>query len=161
MNEIAAIIKNQLPNIPPHMQEYLQSDAYPRVMREVVSRYNLHLDIAAQVEIETTLMLIGVVSPSEYQQKLREAGLTQEQAQIIAADMNTEVFKPLVAAYKKPEAPAFANAFAGEIAQPKEETVESSQEPLAEATPEPAAPPVEEKKIEKKYAIDPYREPIE
>ena len=161
MNELAEIIKKQLPNIPPHVRSYLQSESYPKVMRDVVSRYNLHLDTAAQVEIETTLMLIGIVPPSRYQKKLELAGLTSEQAQVIAADMNAEVFKPLVEAYKKPQEPAFTNAFADEVAQPKEEQApESVEEEVVEETPAPQ-PVVEEKKPEKKYAIDPYREPIE
>lgn len=161
MNQIAETIKKQLPNIPPHVRNYLQSDAYPKVMRDVVSRYNLHVNVAAQVEIETTLMLIGVVSPSKYQKKLESAGLTPEQAQIIATDMNSQVFKPLVEAYRKPEQPTFTNAFADEVAQPKEEqTHEREEESTSEEIPAPE-PIAEEKKPQKKYAIDPYREPIE
>lgn len=164
MNEITEIIRKQLPKIPPHVRNYLQSDAYPQVMRDVVSRYNLQLDTAAQVEIETTLLLIGMTPPSEYQKKLEAADLTPEQAKVIAADMNAEVFKPLVEAYKKPQEPTFTNAFADEVAQPKEEQVEVEEdlpEPEETPAPEPQDPAVEEKKPEKKYAIDPYREPIE
>tara|TARA_B100000745_G_scaffold294549_1_gene237672 strand:+ start:33268 stop:33771 length:504 start_codon:yes stop_codon:yes gene_type:complete len=166
--EFQELLKKQLTKVPPQIGHYLESDAYPQVMRSVIEKYKLHLDTAQKVETETTLLLIGLVPPNEYEQKLVEkAGVPKEQARMITKDMNDQVFKPLVESYKKP-APVHTNAFADEPAvqkqpEPTPTPVEKVGEPeIPTQIPVETPPaPVEEKKIEKKYAIDPYREPIE
>lgn len=156
MENLATLIRNQLEHIPAHIRTYIESDAYPRVMQSVVAQYNLHIDVASQVEIETTLLLIGLIKPSEYVANIKAAGLTDDQAKEIAAHMNREVFMPLVDAYKNKKQ-EFSNPLSDEPA------IVQSEQPQqeAEVAPEPPQPPQEEKTIQKKYAIDPYREPIE
>tara|TARA_B100000508_G_scaffold60333_2_gene47450 strand:+ start:9838 stop:10332 length:495 start_codon:yes stop_codon:yes gene_type:complete len=163
--EFQELLQKQLTKVPPQVRHYLESDAYPQVMRSVIEKYNLHIDTASKIETETTLLLIGLVAPAKYETALvQNGGLSKEQASAITKEMNEQVFKPLVESYKKP-APVHTNAFADEPA------VQKQPEPAPEEVSEPEIPtqipvetptaPVEEKKIEKKYAIDPYREPIE
>ncbi|XKT75295.1 MAG: hypothetical protein ACJKSS_00695 [Patescibacteria group bacterium UBA2103] len=160
--EYQDLIKKQLENVPPQVRHYLESDAYPRIMRSIIDTHNLHLDTAKKVETETTLLLIGLVSPNDYKETLiTNAGLTNEQANAIVSEMNEQVFKPILASYKKPEPAPVVNAFAEEVAN--EEPEEGSGAMREPETPVqvPVETPAPEKKIEKKYAIDPYREPIE
>ena len=149
MSNLEQLIQEQIPNIPIQVRNYLHSDAYPRIMREVVESFGLHMDEAAQVEIETTLLLIGLSRPNEYQKRLEEIGVTKEQAQALVETMNEKVFKPLVDSYKTP--PTYTNALADNVLEEKSEI--QAQEGVNQVQ--------EEKHIEKKYAIDPYREPIE
>jgi len=168
--DLHEVLKDQIHKIPPQVKHYLQSPAYPEVMRDVIKEHQIHLDAAQKVETETTMLLIGLVAPSNYEQKLIEnVGLGKEQAREIAKSMNEKVFKPLVESYKKPTPQPSINVFADEVAseiEPPKENI-PAPEPIIEEPPvvqEPPAqetPKVEEKKIEKKYAIDPYREPIE
>jgi len=167
--EFQEILKKQLNNVPPQVKQYLQSAAYPQIMRSVIEKYGMHLDTAKKVETETTLLLIGLVSPSEYEKKLvDQAGVTEEQAKDIAKDMNEKVFKPIVQSYKTPAPEPIPNVFADEpaVQTPREEVAAPIQEAEVPEVPiqipvETPPEPVAEKKIEKKYAIDPYREPIE
>lgn len=166
--EYQELIKKQLENVPPQVRHYLESDAYPRVMRSIIEKYDLHLDTAQKVETETTLLLIGLVAPNKYREALiTNAGVTNEQANQIVSEMNEQVFKPILASYKKPEPTPAVNAFAEEKADEEPRVGQGTmREPEVPAQPEtptqiPVETPLEEKKIEKKYAIDPYREPIE
>jgi len=169
MTELENLIQKQIPKIPPQVREYLQSSNYPQVMRDVVSKHNLHINTASKIEIETTLLLIGLVAPNEYEQRLvSAANLPQGLARAISNDMNEQVFKPLVAKYKKPTPELTPNVFADEpaVQAPREEVAAPIQEAEVPEVPiqipvETPPEPVVEKKIEKKYAIDPYREPIE
>ena len=164
MDNLETLIRQQIPNIPPQIQEYLHSDEYPKIMQDVVAKYDIHLDTASKIELQTTLLLIGIVSPDEYEQKLiDEANIPQNLARDISQSMNENVFKPLVAKYTTPKPHPTPNIFADEqaVQKPKETIPEPTEEPVIQ-TPSPEPKPiVEEKKIEKKYAIDPYREPIE
>ncbi|MBL1434147.1 hypothetical protein COB87_001050 [Candidatus Wolfebacteria bacterium] len=159
MSDLQTLIKEQLPNIPPQIKNYLHSDAYPQVMQNIVANHDLHLDIAAKIEIQTTLLLIGLISPNEYEQRLiHVVGISKEQANKIAHEMNEKIFKPIVESYKKPLPEAVPNVFADEEAI--EGPHKTPEEPTVIAV-ENHSEPKKEKKIEKKYAIDPYREPIE
>ena len=160
MIDLAKIVAEQLPKIPPQVREYLESDAYPRVMQELISKYKLHIDTTSQIEVRTTLLLIGVLPPAEYKQSLIEdAELPEALADRIVSEMNEQIFKPLLETYKKSTPEPTINPFADEVAVQK--TKEAEEVEKETPTQIPVATPVEEKKIEKKYAIDPYREPIE
>ena len=160
MIDLAKIVAEQLPKIPPQVREYLESDAYPKVMRELILKYKLHVDTTSQIELNTTLLLIGILPPAEYRQSLIEDAESPETlANQIVSEMNEQIFKPLLETYKKPAPAPAVNPFANEVAvQKSKETEEVETETPTQI---PVATPIEEKKIEKKYAIDPYREPIE
>ena len=147
------------------------------------TKFNFHIDEKGKLGSELGLMLMGLRSPQDFASVLRtDVGSTEDVINGILKEINTQIFLPLrkemeekgiapVQTTKAPETVSEApilnvpNVFADEVATqaPKEVIETPTQEERAPETPTqiPVATPVEEKKIEKKYAIDPYREPIE
>ena len=172
MNEeqLSALLEKELRNVPSEIQSYIRGDAFPGVLREVVGEFSLHLDVAYEVEVQTILLLLGLQTPSQYVANLeKEAGLEKARAVAIAKRMDERVMRPIYESYKK-DAKTFTNPFAeeesvekrqGETPRaelPAEERIEKYEQAHQVST--PPAPEQKERPV-KKYAMDPYREPIE
>jgi len=145
------------------------------------TKFNLHIDEKGKLADELGLMLMGLRSPQDFSQALKtKIGVSDDVARQIVGEVNTQIFIPLrekmesegikPVSVPRQETPAPApnatpNVFADEPATQKEvEPImkeESGSEIPTQIPVETPPAPVEENKIEKKYAIDPYREPIE
>lgn len=165
--ELEKIIDEHIDSVPSAIKEYLASDSFPQVFRDIIANQHLHIDTAYEVEVQTILLLLGLKNPQDYVTGLQEAGLSKEQALAVTKEINEKVMTPIFESYKEPKKETVSvNPFAHEIASETPEIVPPEPEEEVVPTPPeqppiPTTPPAEEKKIEKKYAIDPYREPIE
>lgn len=154
METLEHIITERVKQLPQAIQNYLKSDDYPKVMRSVIQAQKLHIDKAYDVEVQTTLLLLGLIKPEEYVQALvKEARVSEEVAHTITKEMNEKVFRPIMESYTKPQ-PKNASTQPEKHKEDQKETVEMQEEIREMAQPK-------EKHIEKQYAVDPYREPIE
>lgn len=164
MNEekIQNLIAQRMEEVPQAIRDYLKSDSFPSVLRDLIANHNLHIDTAYDVEVQTYLLLLGYTKPEEYVDALvHKAGLNQKTANQITAEMNEKVFKPIMESYSKEQGSE----------EKKFENNLSDNRPAAEALEgvaggEKRAPGSDTPKsgggaLEKKYVVDPYREPLD
>lgn len=98
-------------DLPKPIRDFLTSDQRDVVVRDLSTKYNLHVDQAGEFERAFILMLLGINKPEEFMSSLSAVGLTPDVINGLAADLNTKVFVPLrnaelaqaAAPAKKPE----------------------------------------------------------
>lgn len=111
-DEQVAILIDDLPH---PIQRFLKSPERDTVSLQLTKKYGLHADDAGAFERAYIYMLLGIFTPDEFVQELRESGLDDATIRGLAADVNEQVFKklrteergevPAPAAYRS-EAPA-------------------------------------------------------
>lgn len=84
-----------LEDLPLPVQKFLTSPQRNAVSLELSRKYNLHADTAGVFERAYIYMLLGVYSPDEFVQELREGGIDEETIKGLAVDVNEQVFKKL------------------------------------------------------------------
>lgn len=169
---IEQIIEERFDKLPKYVQDYISDPDFKNVVRNIIGKYNLHIDVQGKIEAELVMLLLGVTEPKDFHTNLlREAGLESSVATALTKDINENIFMKIKeSATQRPqlhnELPARETVPSPAPApQPAEYMVaKESQEPIntpQEEVPEPLPNIGEVKHIEKKYVIDPYREPIE
>lgn len=182
-------IKKQLNTLPKEYRAALATLDLPLHLQNISKSANLHIDQMAELEVEITLALIGIRSSDEFAENVQEKlNLTDDEAINLTEKVNEEIFIPLRAALQKQnQEPEHHLETPDEILKHIEDgglelpSVTPPALPIEKPAPAPAPTPVveeskdltehllkntvasphiEETKVEKKYNIDPYREPI-
>ncbi len=90
------IIEEQMTKLPADVKEAIISIDYESRLREITKRQKLLIDQAGKLEMETTLVMIGLEPISDYISNLEShLELSTERAQEIASDVNENIFKPI------------------------------------------------------------------
>lgn len=82
-------------DLPLPIRKFLQSPERDAVSLRLTQKYGLHADDAGTFERAYIYMLLGVFTPDEFVQELRENGLNENTIRGLATDVNEQVFKKL------------------------------------------------------------------
>jgi hypothetical protein len=82
-------------DLPEPVQKFLQSPERNQISLELARKYNLHADAAGVFEKAYILMLLGVNTPDEFVQDLRDEKIDEATIRGLANDVNEKVFKRL------------------------------------------------------------------
>lgn len=89
-------VKQVMQTLPPVIRNYLSQGKYSVVAKNLMTKYNLHVDQGGILEREIMLLLMGVDTPDEFTQSLaEEANLNQQTVSSIVQEVNTQIFIPL------------------------------------------------------------------
>lgn len=92
LNEQIAVLMDKLP-VP--VQNFLKGPERDAVSLVLARKYHLHADAAGIFERAYIFMLLGVYTPEEFVEELRDGGITEENIKGLTADINDLVFKRL------------------------------------------------------------------
>ena len=94
--ETQKIIAEQMKQLPSDVREAIISVDYQTKLQEITKRQKLLIDQAGKLEMETTLVMIGLEPLSDYIDNLqRELGVPEERAKEIALDVSQNIFKSI------------------------------------------------------------------
>ncbi len=95
-DETQKIIKDQMKLLPKDVKEAIVSVDYKTKLQEITKRQRLLIDQAARLEMETTLVMIGLEPLPDYIANIqREMGLSETRAKEVALDVSDNIFKPI------------------------------------------------------------------
>lgn len=134
-------------DLPEPIQAFLRGPERDATSTRLSQKYNLHADQAGAFERAYLYMLLGVNSPDEFTQDLKDAGLPPDTIRGLTNDVNEQVFKKLrdqeltpssteAAAYTEPQRPVVPVMQVG-TPTPPPQVVPELVAPVAPA-PEPA-----------------------
>jgi len=90
--EKIALLEEELPEA---IRNFLQSPERDKVSQQLSSKYRLHADQAGAFERAYLYMLLGVNTPEDFVQDLKDAGLPPDTVRGLTTDVNEQVFKRL------------------------------------------------------------------
>lgn len=89
-------IKQVMQTLPQNIRTYISQEKYTAVVKNLMSKYNLHIDQGGVLEREIILLLMGIESPEEFTQALfEEVRINKQIISSIAKDANDQIFIPL------------------------------------------------------------------
>src|SRR3989338_8306764 len=89
-------IKELMKEVPAPIRAFFASGKVEVVAKNLMQKYQLHIDQGAVVEREIILLLLGLKDPAEFTKALaEEAKLDQQTVNGIVQDINTQIFIPL------------------------------------------------------------------
>ncbi len=89
-------LKEQINNLPADVREAIISVDYQTKLQEITKRQKLLIDQASKLEMETTLVMIGLEPLSDFIGNLqRELSIPDTRAKEIAVDVSESIFKPI------------------------------------------------------------------
>lgn len=167
----------------PEIKAFLCSDSFSETLKNIGSKHSLLLDKISGLEDEIFLAVMGLRSTTEFIENIvKTLELKQTTASKISEMVNDQVFVKIRSLIQN--TPSEQEIIAGNISERKE--TDTREDILAEiendVRPSPIEdthklliptavsvskttltelPKTEQKKEEKKYSIDPYREPIQ
>lgn len=101
-DETQKIITEQMKKLPKDVVEAIVSVDYKKKLQEITVKQKLLIDSAGKLEMETTLVMIGLEPLADYVGNLqREMGLSVVRAKEIALDVSENIFKPIRESLKK------------------------------------------------------------
>ncbi len=163
--------------LPPDVRSAIESAEWEDKLCILGQKHALHIDQMGGLEDETLLVMLGFAAPEEFAANIAEQlHVPAEKAQVLALEVNTEVFLPIRESMKRfmearANTPAPApQAPAGTPATPPAPTPPPPPAPALQTAPTPAPKPVdlhtetilaEPTSSVVPAKIDPYREPVE
>ena len=94
--ETQKIIADQMKQLPKDVIEAIISVDYKTKLQEITKHQRLLIDQAAKMEMETTLVMIGLEPLADYIGNLqRELAIPEARAKEIAVDISESIFKPI------------------------------------------------------------------
>lgn len=94
--ETQKIIAEQMKIIPSDVRAAIIAPDYQNKIREIADKHNLPIEEAAKLEMETTLVMIGLEPLADYPVNLeKELGLSEIQANEITLDVGEAIFRPV------------------------------------------------------------------
>lgn len=89
-------LRQVMRTLPPPIRRYLSERKYSVVAKNLMNKYDLHLDQGGILEREIMLLLMGTENPDEFAESLKnEAAISEDIVQNIMVDVNQEIFIPL------------------------------------------------------------------
>jgi len=94
--EVQKIISDQLKKLPKNVVDAIVSVDYKTKLQEITRRQKLLIDQAGKLEMETTLVMIGLEPLADFIANLqRELSLPIMRAKEVASDVSESIFKPI------------------------------------------------------------------
>lgn len=94
--ETQKIIEEQMKILPADVKTAIISIDYKKKLEEITKRQKLMIDQAGKLEMETTLVMIGLEPLADYIDNIeRELELSETRAKEIAMDVSDSIFKPI------------------------------------------------------------------
>ncbi len=94
--ETQKIIEEQMKILPTDVKAAIISVDYKNKLQEITERQKLMIDQAGKLEMETTLVMIGLEPLADYIANIgRELELSESRAKEIAMDVSEHIFKPI------------------------------------------------------------------
>jgi hypothetical protein len=94
--ETQKIIQEQIKNLPNDVREAIVAVDYSTKLQEITKRQRLLIDQAAKLEMETTLVMIGLEPLADFIENIkRELVVNELRAKDIAMDVSEHIFKPI------------------------------------------------------------------
>lgn len=149
--------------LPQPIREFITGPKRNAVSLALMQKHGLHADQAAAFEHAYLFMLLGIESPEEFSQELREAGIEEGTVTALATDVNEMVFKPLrsqmQAATPAPAQPA--PTYRAPLVPPMKlvEAAPTPVTPLPAPAPVPVVPPPVSAVIPPPMPVAPSGEP--
>lgn len=95
-SEIEKIIADQMKKLPKDVVDAIVSVDYKTKLQEVTKRQKLLIDQAGKLEMETTLVMIGLEPLNDYTENIkRELAISDERAKEVSLDVSENIFKPI------------------------------------------------------------------
>jgi hypothetical protein len=100
--ETQKIIATQMETLPEDIKQAINSVDYKTKLQEITKKQKLLIDQAAKLEMETTLVMIGLEPMTDYIDNLqREMELSSVRAKEVAMDVDELIFKPIRVSLQK------------------------------------------------------------
>jgi hypothetical protein len=100
--ETQKIIEEQIKTLPDDVREAIISVDFKTKLQEITKRQRLLIDQAAKLEMETTLVMIGLEPLTDYVENLgREMEISIIRAKEVAMDVSENIFKPIRESLRK------------------------------------------------------------
>lgn len=101
-DEIKKIIGESYKRLPFDLKKAIVSSETRQRIQVVAEKHRLNSDQAADLEIETALVMLGLRSPTDFITNIKNAlEAPVEKARVIAEDINAEIFRPVRESLKK------------------------------------------------------------
>lgn len=90
------LIKEQIKSLPEDIQSAILSVDYQTKLQEITKRQKLLIDQAGKLELETTLVMIGLEPLADFVSNIQKGlEVTTSKAQEVAKDVSESIFKPI------------------------------------------------------------------
>lgn len=99
--QVALLIED----LPTPLQKFLRGPERDAVSLRLTQKYQLHADQGGAFERAYLYLLLGVNTPDEFVQDMREAGIEEDKIKSLTADINEQVFKKLQQEERKEASP--------------------------------------------------------
>lgn len=147
MNDTKREIKTRFELLPKELQEIIVNDDYTKRLFDIAKTQKLTFEELGTLEIETTMVLLGMTKPADYRDEL-QGELKKNDAEIdaVVKDVNEKIFAPIRASLdklysaKKEPAEYLKKDILGKVLDP-EATAARVQAPAPVATVIPAPQP--------------------
>lgn len=93
--DVSGAVSSLMQDLPKPVQDFLAGDERDQVVRELSSKYGLHVDQAGEFEQAFIYMLLGISTPEDFVATLSRAGVSSSVINALAADVNERVFMRL------------------------------------------------------------------
>jgi hypothetical protein len=101
-SEIEGELKARFELLPKELQDTITSSDYQMKLFEIAKKYKLTYEKLGQLELETTMVLLGMTPPEEYEEDLSEQlGMKKEELSGLVKDVNDQVFLAIREQLKK------------------------------------------------------------
>ena len=93
--DVTGAVSSLMQDLPKPVQDFLAGDERDQIVRELSSKYGLHVDQAGEFEQAFIYMLLGISSPEDFVATLSRAGVSSPTINALATDVNERVFMRL------------------------------------------------------------------
>lgn len=138
-------VSGLLAQLPAQLRTFITGSERDVVIAEIKSGHGLEGKAASIFERDLLLLLLGVLTPDEFQGSLIEAGISTEKTDSILKQVDAKIFSRFTETKPKEE--------------PVHEALPNTLHSTQVSRPVPPAPNTTP--LVKEYVADPYREPIE
>jgi hypothetical protein len=89
-------LMNRFSLLSPELKAVITSSDYQMKLFDLAKKYKLTYDLLGKMEVETTMVLIGMTPTAEYKDDLREQlGISDATLDQLVGDINTQIFGPI------------------------------------------------------------------
>lgn len=81
--------------LPAPIRSYLIDDELGNIVQTLAQKYTLHVDVTGMLARSTSYMLMGLMSPTQLQTELVQAGVSSETATSLLTELNEKIFVPV------------------------------------------------------------------
>jgi len=146
-NDVLANYKNA----PKEVREVLASTKLAELISDIVTRNSLSLEIMRKIAEYNRNLLLGFISVQDFLKGLIEEGVSSEVSEKIVAELNQKIFGPTLQNVRENRA----------FLTNEKKSILKGTSGVSKKDSLQKKPSEENNPIIKKYAVDPYHEPID